>query len=336
MSLPLNAIDEILINQQFIDWANGLCTKEALEWEDWLKNNSEKRYIVQEALTIFNALKINEKKPSITDIEFEKNKLLHTIAAYEMKPKTISISNYKWVWVAAASVMIIIASAIVWVNLYKPEVANTSFGENMEKKLPDGSSVILNSNSTIKYSPKWNNDKQREVWVKGEAFFSVSQTANKSTFIVHANKFDVVVTGTKFNITSSANGDAVFLEEGSIIVETKNGKKLFMQPGDYLKISDDEMQGKPIHKIQVPKENILAWLSKKIVFENTTLQEVASKITAIYGATVVFENQFIMSKKITGIMPNNDLETLLKALELTSDVSIKQVNDTIYINTNNQ
>ncbi len=53
----------------------------------------------------------------------------------------------------------------------------------------------------------WKEGTSREVWLKGEAFFHVSKTPTKARFIVHTERFDVVVTGTQFNVMNRAGKD---------------------------------------------------------------------------------------------------------------------------------
>mgnify|MGYP001472807545 FL=1 len=70
-------------------------------------------------------------------------------------------------------------------------------GEKITVKLPDGSTVKLNSGSSITY-PEMFLDDRREVVLKGEGFFDVKKN-QKQPFIVMANKAKVKVLGTSFN-----------------------------------------------------------------------------------------------------------------------------------------
>ncbi len=46
--------------------------------------------------------------------------------------------------------------------------------------------VNLSTNSSITFSPNFSQQPIREVWLKGEAFFSVKHTADHTKFRVHA------------------------------------------------------------------------------------------------------------------------------------------------------
>ena len=49
----------------------------------------------------------------------------------------------------------------------------TAYGETKKIKLPDGSIVTLNSNSLLEYTANWNSLTDRQIYLDGEAFFSI-------------------------------------------------------------------------------------------------------------------------------------------------------------------
>ncbi|PGH40439.1 MAG: iron dicitrate transport regulator FecR, partial [Candidatus Nephrothrix sp. EaCA] len=70
----------------------------------------------------------------------------------------------------------------------------TSYGEMKTLVLEDGSIVTLNGNSSLKVS-RWNFKSHRNVYLKGEANFSVSHSNEGAPFVVKTdNQFDVKVT----------------------------------------------------------------------------------------------------------------------------------------------
>lgn len=328
-------IEEILADENFLAWASNEKNAASNNWQQWIDASAENSVLSEKALTLFNAIHLQEKYPSSLEIFAAKENLMDAISIQKMGAKKPFIATMKWL-ISAAACLLLIVGFYTWNNFYKEQKAITSFGERLEKKLPDGTSVLLNSNSTISYAPNWKQGKEREVWIKGEAFFHVAKTKQKDRFIVHTQRFDIIVTGTQFNITTSTKNDGVLLTEGSIIIRTQNGKEIAMQPGDYIAIGEDEMRGKPIETIHPAKENILAWIDKKIVFDNTSIKDVAIKIKEIYGVEVKISNEKIASKLITGIMPNDSLDILLQALEATADFKITKENNSIKITATEQ
>ncbi len=83
--------------------------------------------------------------------------------------------------------------------------------------LPDGSIVLLNSESCVEYSKDFTH---RTVILKGEAFFDVQ--SSEVPFVVNTELGDIKVLGTAFNVKSDAEQLQVEVDEGT--VEIASGK----------------------------------------------------------------------------------------------------------------
>jgi ferric-dicitrate binding protein FerR (iron transport regulator) len=99
-----------------------------------------------------------------------------------------------------------------------------------------------------------------------------------------------------------------------------------MKPGDLVEYAE-----KQILKKTVTKTDYLAWTESKLVFDNTTLKDLASIIKEHYGVEVKIEDEKLAQKTITGIMPNDNLETLLQSLEATQEFNIERTKAIITI-----
>lgn len=333
MDQSQNSTHQYLINEDFIEWANSKSTDEVV-YEEF--DGIENAEIVKEAFQIFKLLQIKEKQVDLNLVQAEKMKLLHSIEKHTQEKKIVQNTSkiIKTFW-AAAAILIFIIGGLVWLNFNRSISISTAYGKKMDKSLPDGSSVKLNSHSNISYSKKFGNNNIREVWVKGEAFFHVQSTEKKTKFIVHLDKFDIEVTGTKFNVENINGTSKVLLTEGSIKLLAKNGVQKILKPGDYVVIGKDETLSQASIFQKVKEENILAWVENKIVFDATTLKDAADIIKNIYGYEVIIKDNSLSTKKISGILPNDNLEVLLKALEATNDFKIKTENKTITIEPTN-
>ena len=95
----------------------------------------------------------------------------------------------------------------------------------MERKskvvLSDGTVVWLNAGSTLKYSNKFNTA-NRKVELNGEDILK-SQRRREATFIVQTHGYDVVVKGTKFDVSAYADDPFISttLLEGSVELNYK-------------------------------------------------------------------------------------------------------------------
>jgi ferric-dicitrate binding protein FerR (iron transport regulator) len=200
------------------------------------------------------------------------------------------------------------------------------YGQMASRQLPDGSEVTMNANSRLRYFRNWQDGMDREVWISGEAFFHVRRTQLKSRFIVHTDQFDVVVTGTQFNVVNRHGKGNVLLKEGSVIVHPQTGADIHMAPGDFV-----QWDGAGLKKTGVNLDSLTAWQQYQLVLDKTPLREIAGIIEDQYGVKVNLEDQGIGDSTITGIVRNNNLEVLLQALQTTTDFDVVRNGGTITI-----
>ena len=172
--------------------------------------------------------------------------------------------------------------------------------------------------------------RDREVWLSGEAYFHVAKTPLKTRFIVHLNHFDIIVTGTQFNAVNRGQKANVMLKEGSVILHTDQGKEMKMVPGDYVEYRNAGLQKKPVRS-----DSVLAWKEHKLIFEGTPLKKLIEVIREDYGVDVKTRGTAVGEKKIYGILPNDNLEVLLYALEATGDFAVEWDRDTAIIKDKN-
>jgi len=103
------------------------------------------------------------------------------------------------VYIAAAAVVLL---AFGLGFLLYPQSVTAPNGQRAAAVLPDGSTVELNSGTTIQYNRLFGL-RNRELRLDGEAFFSVAP--GDKPFIVSANRAVVEVTGTTFNVRSRSD-----------------------------------------------------------------------------------------------------------------------------------
>ncbi len=211
-------------------------------------------------------------------------------------------------------------------------------GEKLEKTLPDGSLIILNSDTRIRYRSNISARPNREVWMKGEAFFKVSRTPDAKPFIVHTEHFDVEVTGTQFNLSSGTDSSSILLTEGSVTLHMPDGRSVTMKPGTYFSKKDalPDIRNKNAGELVIAKkpDAVLSWLNKNLVFEDAALRDVAREIESLYKVKIQFGSAAAADRRITGILPNENLDILLRALEATTDFIIVQENNIVNIQEN--
>lgn len=327
MDKTFSTVEDIIADEDFQAWYFGGDASLVQIWEDRMARDPAMAPLVAEAREYMAALAIREQEVSASQAAAAEQRLMTRL---ESLPATQVVSLQRrtrnWWWAAAAVLLIGVTTAL-WLNRAAPAAQlHTTYGEIRKQQLPDGSTVMLNANSEISYHEGWKEGTSREIWLKGEAFFQVAKTPSKARFIVHTDRFDVVVTGTQFNVMNRAGKTNVMLTEGSVTLRMQNGKELFMKPGDFVEFNEQEPKIKTARE-----ENVLAWKDKKLFFEKTTLRAAVQQIEELYGVKITLANDKIGDKPISGIMMNDNLDVLLQALEATSEFHVVRKNNEILI-----
>ncbi|MBC7946823.1 MAG: FecR domain-containing protein [Chitinophagaceae bacterium] len=329
MQKSFTNVDEMIGDESFLAWFYKEDEQKVNAWENWLANNPAYRAMADEAMIEMEALNMKEDSVSSFRVEAAYEDLNTRIAAQEQDSAPVVSMKQRnrrwWIGVAAAAVILAVSVSFFKYSSSKP-VIETHYGQVSKQELPDGSQVMLNANTVVTLSNGWKEGEDREVWLKGEAFFQVKKSPQKNRFIVHTDQLDVIVTGTQFNVSTIGEKTSVLLTEGSVTIRTADGQEMLMKPGDYVEINNNRAEKKPTNL-----ETVLAWKENKLNFENTPMKEVAVMINNHYGVTVNLADESIGEKKITGMMSNTNLNDLLNALEATTEFKITRTDNTILI-----
>ncbi|MDI3319736.1 FecR family protein [Pinibacter soli] len=323
-------VNDILQNQQFLDWYFKTSPETISDWEQIINNHPDWKPAVEEAIEWLQNLQLKEKSIAQAQVETSYMRLQQSLGELS-ETKVVSMRSRAMRWWMASAAAIILAVAGIWMfKGPKPNSIQTQYGEVSAKVLPDGSEVTLNAHTSISYEKGWQEGKEREVWLNGEAYFHVKKTPQKSRFIVHTDRFDIIVTGTQFNVINRDGKTSVLLNEGSVTIKGKDGKEIKMVPGDYVEMKDNAPEKTPLQNTN----SVTAWKEKKMLFENTSIENVAKMIEETYGMKVQVEPSAYTKTPdgVSGVMSNENLDVLLQALQLLyADLTIEKKEDTIII-----
>lgn len=229
-------------------------------------------------------------------------------------------------WMVAASLTLLLLLAFWQRDSWFYRTYATRFGELKTIGLPDGSHVTLNAHSTLRLS-RWTFGRtNREVWLTGEAEFSVRHLSNHQQFIVRTpDNLEVVVLGTKFVVTSRQQGSRIVLTSGKVAFRTAqrtSKSPVIMKPGDVATVS-------PAGAVQVrshqPIETYLAWKEHRFLFNRTPLPQVLSTLEEHFGETIQLASPELLQRQITGTFRADTAPVLL---ELVTTLTRTQVVET--------
>lgn len=353
--------------------------EESLLVNQWLNENEKNRKYFNEIAFVWKTSGIAQNIEQ-NDVEKDRKIFIQKIGELPgektMKPTEpvkrnlqLFMSNtgpkyYQWLQIAA---IFILAFCLSWTVFYfmnrKPDTGSLAYNQIITTKgqksqiiLSDGTTVWLNSETTLRY-PSAFNDMKREVFLEGEAFFEVQKKGNKIPFIVKTSEIDIKVLGTSFNVMAYPDEETIetTVVEGSVYIIRKgvksssdqniilkpNQKVTLLKKGSRVILSEIET-AKPImikstKAIQpispTKKEQILisrkvdielhtAWKDDRLIFQSETFENICYKLERWYDVKIHVRNEELKKYRYTGKFVHNEtINQVLEILKLTTPIN---------------
>ena len=325
MAKNFNEPEDLLSDESFLAWYFKIPGKEQQQWDSWMSGHPEQAQLVQQAISLLEATRLPELAIPMQQIASAEERLMKRIDATG-PVKVIPLFSRRGMIAASVAILLAASLIVIAIRSSKGEAIKTAFGEIARRQLPDGTEVMMDANSSISFAGNWEEGTDREVWMDGEAFFHVRKTRQNSRFVVHLDHADVIVTGTKFNVTNRHGAENIMLEEGSVILRGPNGRQLQLSPGEFVDLRENLWEKKAVQR-----DSLMAWKDQKLVFDGTPLRELVTIINDHYGVHIKLADSSIGDQTISAILPNNNLEVLLRSLEATAEFDISKDGDQIII-----
>lgn len=247
----------------------------------------------------------------------------------------------------AATIAVLLVTTILMIRFYDPAVTavisvlNPSVEEVYETitakrgskarfTLTDGTSIVLNAGSQIRFSPQFSQDK-RELFLTGQAYFKVAKDKNRP-FIVHAGNLSTTVIGTAFGIKAFENeNDAmVLVEEGKVKVNiTQKTRSDNGQATDYFLKKDEQVTYRKLEN-EVYQQKVsdgsllLAWKDNVLAFEDQSLEEIAKVLERWFDVQISFGNENLKMCTFRGRSKNPKLWNILESISYANDITYEK------------
>ena len=336
------------IPENLIDiFSQGINAEEKRKLEDWihLKKENENLYwelrdVWQASATVDPSNKYDENRaweklrPELKVIKPKRNLNWFKYAAVAVAFTALGSISYYLLTPSTQSV------PVSFQEVYVP------YGSTSKIILPDGSYVWLNAGSFLKYNNSFNVN-NRNVFLKGEAFFDVQKNKQLS-FIVQTPGMEVKAIGTKFNVKSypeeqiisttvvegrvqvinqlkaskqnelvlTSNQSASFLKEftANPVIEPEKNKNT-PQPFDKI----EEIPSKILEvESDVNIDLFVSWHQGKLLIERERLGSLAVKFERRYNIKILFLDESVKNYVFSGVLKDETFEQVLEVIRLAS------------------
>ncbi len=194
-------------------------------------------------------------------------------------------------------------------------------GGEYQVLLSDGSSVRLNSCSSLTYPVPFSGD-AREVKLTGEAYFDV--TKSDKPFIVKTADIDVRVLGTSFNLSdyTTDREASVTLVQGRVAVrEHGDEEEIHITPGTRFEYNRETNQ---TSVEEVDTELYVSWMKGVFKFEDMRLEDIMTKLNRWYDCTVTYSDDALRDLRFTGAAEKDrSAGYILELIESITDVKFE-------------
>lgn len=312
-------------------YSGKLSREQAREFIEWIDSQEAEEFLSAEFIQLWSEkvksqVEVWDNQPLWEKINAEKSGYFRPFLYRESAP---SPKRQMPTWLKyAAAVLVFGAAFFAWQTIQErsdsPELVQTEdvnkwitrsnpAGQKTKILLSDGSTIYLNSASTVIYPENFQTN--RKVTLEGEAFFEVAKDTSHP-FSVESKGITTTALGTSFNISTFNRQDkvAVTLITGKVKVNQLGSKQgLELNPGEESILAVDEEN---IKKYKINTHDRILWIGGVLKFQNTSFDEMKSILERWYGVTISVSGT-PQADLATGTFDNN--ESLRNVLHVLSE-----------------
>jgi len=259
------------------------------------------------------------------------------VDSYEAdRPSPRRIHAHIWTAIAAAvaSVMVLLAGGW-W--FHERNHYQTAHAEQRSWRMPDGSTVHLNSSSEIRV--RFDDKERRVELVRGQALFQVAKDAQRP-FWVYAGDAVAKAVGTEFDVYRRADRTLISVLEGRVAVwrlpdvfeQARHAMDADVDSSSRQLIAQLDADQQAMisgHSTQVSQRDgtvrkTVAWLQRQVVFDHDSLGSAIEEFNRYAERPIRVEGVELRGMQISGIFSAYDAEAFLRFLERQPDIDVQR------------
>ncbi len=328
----MNNLSEEIINK----YLTGQCSEEELvEVNTWMKESEENARQLFRMEEIYHLGKFDQyaNEQRILRAERRLNKKLDE---EKRKQRKTVLNMQHWMKYAAMIAVILVIGGGLGYWLYQNGndqqlmVAVANEGIVKEIILPDGTKVWLNNSATLKY-PREFSEKERNVYLDGEAYFEVTKNRHKP-FTVQSDAMRVRVLGTTFNFKCDRHcriAEATLIEGEIEVKGNKEEGQIILAPGQRAELNKNN--GRLTVK-QVNAKLDAVWHDNLIPFQKADIFTISKALERFYDVKIILSPDMKADKTYSGVLKKKStIESVLKSLQNSIPIDYKIVGNNIFI-----
>ncbi len=335
-------LEDFLCDEDFKEWVLDPNSRSNNFWGKVLRSSPDIESRIIQAKEIILNMEFKEEVPTESDFNEVLSNISDAIQSndYEVESQPELHSRFYWLKIAAIILIVLLPTIFLYKSLNQSTEQDEQItieyinkfnpaGQKSKIYLPDGTSVWLNSESSVSYVDGFEID-QRRVELIGEAYFDIVKDAKKP-FVVKANNVSVMALGTSFNVRDYQDEDQVniSLTTGEVLVTTNNDlSKVYLHPGEQVILGRTD--GRIVESKFDPRTTI-GWKDGLIYFENASYAEITKKLQRWYGVKFKLLSDTSPDWGYTGSFRESSLEMVMERLSYVESFGYEIHNNVVWI-----
>lgn len=332
------SVESFLDDKSFRNWV--LEGHDPHEWEEWTLENPHRAGLVEEAREWLLALHLPEEEVAASDIQEALEHTWDKIRALEDSDLPVKAPFWRQHWrgIAASALLAgALLAGIYHIHLGsqtqdRREISpiGTESDALVEKHnstdrpqlimLTDGSSVLLQPNSTLRYPPDFKRN-ARKVYLSGDAFFEISKHPDQP-FFVYANELVTRVVGTSFRVKAFADQKnvEVVVRTGQVNVMSRDAADtdgLLLLPNQGARLARQNLKFEKIEDLTQEKHHFqeLSTIEKlSFEFTDVPVSQIFKTIQQAYLVKIDFPAEKLADCYLTTSLNDQPLSEKLKII----------------------
>lgn len=205
-----------------------------------------------------------------------------------------------------------------WVDRLQAD-HSTGVGEVRSVVLPDGSRVVLNTDTALRL--RFDGSRRQVELLRGEAYFEVAPMPARP-FVAVGETLEATALGTRFamQLSQDGRGPDVAVEEGRVAVRSREAQ-VELRAGDEATLGSDGRLA--LSRTDVAQQ--VAWKDGRLVFSDRPLVEVLATLGRYRRGRILVLDERAARQRISGVFDISNTDDALATLEASLPVSVTRL-----------